>query len=173
MLWLKLIRKLIKTLNSDGSPGQVALGIALGAAWGLTPLFNLHNLLLLAAVMLFNVSFPAAMLGWMLFAPAGFVLDPLFDAIGRFLLVNSEGLRPFWTAWTNAPVLPWARFNNTVVLGSFVGWLLLVVPTYLAARLGVERYRDTVYRRIIGSRAYRWFRASRIYDIYRLFQVDS
>jgi uncharacterized protein (DUF2062 family) len=34
---LKLIQSIIKTLHSDGTPGQVAAGMALGAALGLTP----------------------------------------------------------------------------------------------------------------------------------------
>jgi len=46
MLFLKFIQQLIGTLNSDGTPRQVAAGIALGAVFGLTPLINLHNLLL-------------------------------------------------------------------------------------------------------------------------------
>jgi uncharacterized protein (DUF2062 family) len=46
MLLLKLLQSLVKALNSDGTPGQVAAGIALGAVFGLTPLMNLHNLVL-------------------------------------------------------------------------------------------------------------------------------
>ena len=34
---LKLIQSLIKTLHSAGTPGQVAAGMALGSALGLTP----------------------------------------------------------------------------------------------------------------------------------------
>src|SRR6266540_3184311 len=43
MLVLKLIQSLIATLHSEGTPGQVAAGIALGSILGLTPLMNLHN----------------------------------------------------------------------------------------------------------------------------------
>ena len=39
---LKLIQSIIKTLHSEGTPGQVAAGMALGAALGLTPLMNVH-----------------------------------------------------------------------------------------------------------------------------------
>ena len=45
---LKLLQSIIKTLHSEGTPGQVAAGIALGSALGLTPLMNLHNLLVFA-----------------------------------------------------------------------------------------------------------------------------
>lgn len=43
---LKLIQSIIKTLHSAGTPGQVAAGMALGSALGLTPLVNLHDLVI-------------------------------------------------------------------------------------------------------------------------------
>ena len=86
MLLIRIIQKLVRTLNSDGTPGQVALGIALGSAFGLTPIGNLHNLLILAVVFIFNVSFPAAMLGWIFFAPVGFLLDPVFNGCTGILI---------------------------------------------------------------------------------------
>ena len=77
-LILKLLQKLVSTLNSDGTPGQVGAGMAIGAVFGLTPLLNLHNLIVLALAMVFRVSFPAVTLGWFVAVPLGFALDPLF-----------------------------------------------------------------------------------------------
>src|SRR5919205_2786152 len=102
---LKLIQSIIKTLHSAGPPGQVAAGMALGSALGLTPLMNLHNLLIFSLLVLLNVSFGGGMLGWMLFVPIGFLLDPLFNAIGLELL-TAPSLRSLWTGWTNTPILP-------------------------------------------------------------------
>ena len=90
---IKLIQSLIKTLHSAGTPGQVAAGMALGSALGLTPLLNLHNLLVFSLLVLLNVSFGGGMLGWMLFVPIGFLLDPVFDKIGLSLL-TAPSLRP-------------------------------------------------------------------------------
>src|SRR6266850_2975239 len=139
---LKLIQSIIKTLHSDGTPGQVGAGIALGAALGLTPLMNVHNLIVFSLIVVLNVSFGGGMLGWVLFVPIGFLLDPLFDKIGLSLLTASS-LRPLWTDWTNTPILPFTNFNNTVVLGSFVSWVVLAIPIFFAARYGVARYRAT------------------------------
>ena len=50
MLLLKLLQSLVKALHSDGTPGQLAAGLALGSILGLTPLLNLHNLSLNALV---------------------------------------------------------------------------------------------------------------------------
>ncbi len=166
---LKLIQSIIKTLHSAGTPGQVAAGMALGSALGLTPLMNVHNLVVFSLLVLLNVSFGGGMLGWMLFVPIGFLLDPLFHSIGLRLL-EAPSLRPLWTSWTNTPVLPYTNFNNTVVLGSFVGWVLLAVPIFFAARYGVARYRATVGERVRQSRLYKAVTASQVYNIYRLFR---
>lgn len=166
---LKLIQSIIKTLHSEGTPGQVAAGIALGSVLGLTPLMNLHNLLIFSLIVILNVSFGGAMLGWALFVPLGFILDPLFHRIGLALL-ESPGLRPLWTAWYNTPLLPYTNFNNTVVLGSVVGWLVLAVPIFFAARYGVAKYRATIGERVRQSKFYKAVTASQVYNWYRLFR---
>lgn len=166
---IKLIQSLIKALHSDGTPGQVAAGMALGAALGLTPLMNVHNLLIFALIVILNVSFGGGMLGWALFVPVGFLLDPLFHAIGLQLL-EAPGLRPLWTAWYNTPLVPYTNFNNSVVLGSVVGWAVLAVPIFFAARYGVARYRATIGERVRRSRFYQAVTASKIYNVYQLFR---
>jgi uncharacterized protein (TIGR03546 family) len=166
---LKLIQSIIKTLHSDGTPGQVAVGIALGSVLGLTPLLNLHNLLIFSLIVVLNVSFGGAMLGWALFVPLGFILDPVFHRIGLGLL-QTPGLRPLWTAWYNTPLVPYTNFNNTVVLGSVVGWLVLAVPIFFAARYGVARYRATIGERVRQSKWYKAVTASQLYNWYRLFR---
>ena len=81
MLLLKLIQSLVKTLHSEGTPGQVAAGLALGSILGLTPLLSLHNAVVVGLIVLLNVSIPGAMLGWALFTPIGFLLDRLMGMV--------------------------------------------------------------------------------------------
>ena len=170
-LLLKLIQKLVMALNSDGTPGQVGAGIALGTVFGLTPLVNLHNLVVLAIVLLVRVSFPAVMLGWIASIPLGFALDPLFDALGQQLL-DVLVLQPVWTSVTNAPVLALANLNNSVVLGSLVVWSVAAYPLYRLARWGVRRYRDTIYVRIQRMRIFKVVRASKVYNFYCLLRPE-
>ena len=170
-LLLRLVQKLIATLNSDGTPAQVGAGIAVGTVFGLTPLLNLHNLVILAAVLLFRVSLPAVTLGWMVSVPLGFVLDPVFDALGERLLATLA-LVPMWRTVTNAPVLALFNLNNTVLLGSLVAWAIAAVPLYFLARWGVARYRATIYARLQRMRVYRAVRASKVYNVYRLFRPE-
>jgi uncharacterized protein (TIGR03546 family) len=169
LVLLKLIQSLIKTLHSAGTPGQVAAGMALGSALGLTPIFSLHNLVIFSFLVLLNVSFGGGMLGWALFVPIGFLLDPVFDKIGLSLL-TAPSLRPLWTDWTNTPVLPFTNFNNTIVLGSFVSWVVLAIPIFFAARYGVARYRATVGERVRQSRFYKAITASQVYNVYKMFR---
>ncbi len=172
LMLLRLLQQLVKTLNSEGTPGQIAAGMALGAVLGLTPLVNLHNLVMLGVIMVFNVSFPGAMLGWALAIPVGFALDPVFDWLGRLLLLDTPALTPLWTELANVPVVPLTNFTNTIVLGSFVAWVVLAVPIYFLARWGVARYRVTIYQRLQKSRVFQAVTASKLYNVYRLFRPD-
>ena len=166
---LKLLQSIIKTLHSEGTPGQVAAGIALGAALGLTPLMNVHNLIVFSLIVLLNVSFGGGMLGWALFVPVGFLLDPVFDRIGASLL-QAPSLRALWSAWYNTPLVPYTNFNNTIVLGSVVAWLALAIPIFFAARYGVARYRATIGARVQRSKLYKAITASQVYNWYKLFR---
>lgn len=167
---LKLLQSLVKALNSEGTPTQVAAGFALGAALGLTPLLSLHNLVFVAIIALFQVTVPGAILGWIVMTPIGFLLDPAFDAIGRVLLLDAGQLTPLWTTISNTPILSFANLNNTIVLGSLVGWCVLAVPVFLLARVGVGQYRRHVYPKIAKWKFFRALQASKVYNLYRLFR---
>ena len=166
---LKLIQSLFGALHSEGTPGQLAAGIALGSIMGLTPLVNIHNAIVFALIVLLNVSFAGGLLGWALFVPVGFLLDPLFDWIGHQLLF-AESLRGMWTSLYNTPVAPLTNFNNTVVLGSLVFAIAFFIPLFLWTRWAVTRYRATVGARVRQSRWYRAVTASKLYNVYRLFR---
>ena len=167
---LKLLQSLVKTLHSEGTPTQIGLGVALGAALGLTPIANAHNLLVLLLLAVLNVSFGAGMLAWAVFVPVGFMLDPVFNRVGHWLLIDATSMRALWTTWDNTPVLALTNFNNTVVLGSIIVWLLLFVPIWLASQYAVVRYRATIGERFQQSHLYKAFLASQLYNVYRWFR---
>lgn len=171
MLFLKLLKSLVSALNSEGTPFQVAAGIAMGACLGLTPIGNLHNVVVVLLAMILNVSLAGFSLGWALFVPVGFALDPLFDRVGNALLGNPS-LAPLWTSLTNAPVMPFTNFNNTVVLGSFVCWLVAFVPLLLLSRWGVAKYRATIYERLKKTRFFQALNASSAFQVYRWFRPE-
>jgi uncharacterized protein (TIGR03546 family) len=167
---LKFLQSLAKTLHSEGTPTQIGLGVALGAALGLTPIANAHNLVVLLLLAVLNVSFGAGMLAWGIFVPVGFMLDPLFDRVGHWLLIDASSLRPLWAVWDNTPVLALSNFNNTVVLGSVVVWLVLFVPICFATHFAVVRYRAALGERVRQSHFYKVLSASQFYNVYRWFR---
>ena len=127
--------------------------------------------MILALLLLLNVSFGAGMLAWALFVPLGFALDPVFDRVGHALL-TSRALVPLWTSWFNAPLVPYTNFNNTVVLGSVAGWLALFVPVFFLAKWSIIRYRATYGERVRRSKFYRAVTASQAYNVYRWFRPE-
>jgi uncharacterized protein (TIGR03546 family) len=168
---LKFLHSLAKTLHSEGTPGQIAGGIALGAALGLTPLMNLHNAIVVVLLCVINVSFASGLLGMALFAPLGFMLDPIFDRVGHWILTDVTSLRPFF-AWIDAqPVIAYSNLTNTVVLGSLVSWLVLFVPIYIAARIGVIKYRESLGDWFMKTRLYHALGATKILDVYSWFRT--
>lgn len=167
---LKFIQSLASTLHSEGTPWQIAFGAALGAALGLTPLTNVHNLVVLALLCVLDVSFGAGMLAWAIFTPAGFALDPVFDRIGRALLLESPTLQPLWTRLDGMALMPFTNFSNTVVLGSVVAWLALFPVIAVGSYIAVVRYRAVLAPKVEGSRVYQMIKASKLYNVYSWFR---
>ena len=168
---LKFLHSLARTLHSEGTPSQIAGGIALGAALGLTPLMSIHNALVLVLLCVINVSFGAGLLGMAVFAPVGFLLDPLFDRLGHWLLRDVSWLRPFWTWLDGQPVLAFSNLTNTVVLGSVVGWLILFLPIFIATRVAVVRYRVSLGEWFMKTRIYQALGATKVFDVYNWFRL--
>ena len=174
MYWIiKFIQSLVKALNSEGTPGQVAAGISIGGCLGLTPLISLHNLLVVGAILFFRVSVPGATLGWLIFTPVGFALDPLFDSIGTTLIADTSALQGLWIWLYNTPVIALGNPTNTIVVGSLVVWAVAALPIFYAARWGVGRYRATIYERYKDAKAFKALRASKVYSAYRLFRPGA
>ena len=169
MLILKFLQQLLRALNSDGTPGQVGMGMAIGLAFGLTPLASLHNLVVLAVAMLTTVSFPGVMVGWAIAVPFGFLLDPLFDRVGMALL-TSEALAPFFTWVVNTPVVALSRLNNSIVVGSLVVWIVLLVPSFFIFRLLVARYREHIYAHVQKWRIVLLLKSSKLWSAYEMFR---
>ena len=87
---ISFIRKLFKNLKSDLTPGQLAVGAALGALAGLTP-FGLHLLLLFTIALLVNCSMAAFLLVMAAFKPLGLMFGATQFAVGQSLLGDGSG----------------------------------------------------------------------------------
>ena len=166
MMVLKILGKLIKILRSNASPGQIAWGFALGTFLGFTPLMSLHNLGIVFLIFIMNVNISAALFGWLLCGLLAFFLDPFFHTIGFGVLVQIGFLKPFWTAFYNAPIAPLTRFNNTVVMGSFVFSLIAFVPGYFLFRKFVVVYRTSWNEKLQKMKFFQIFKGSKFVQLY-------
>ena len=137
------------TESRDYSVDQMAVGLTLGVALGLTPLVSLHNLVFLAAPIVLRLSLSTFLMAWICSIPVGFLLDPVFHRLGSALL-SSESLTPLWIQAANAPLVPLTGFNNTVTLGSLVFWFAAAVPLFLLGRRGIATYRSSLERLLAG-----------------------
>lgn len=137
------ITKLIKAFNSDVAPEQISLGIAFAMIVGFTPLWSLHNLLVLLLVMVLRVNGAAFMAGFALFSLVGYLLDPLFHRLGYFLL-KLDALNGLWVMLYNSTLWRIENFNNTIVMGSLVFSMVFFVPVYLGSIWLINNYRDHI-----------------------------
>ena len=131
MFWLTIVRDFFKILRDVQTPSRIASGFALGSVLGLSPMLTLQGFLVLLILLIIDVNLSAALLSLTLFSLIAFLLDPLFHWLGYQILVNADALRGTWTWMYNAPLAPLTRFNNTVVMGSFVAALVLFIPVFV------------------------------------------
>jgi len=167
MFIVKLLGKLLKALSSGESPRQIAGGFILGMILGLTPFWSLHNLVVILLVIILSVNISMAIFSWLIFSAFAYLLDPLFHSLGYWLLVDVTALRGLWTAMYNIPVVPLTRFNNTVVLGSFVSSLVLLVPMFFVVKRGVVLYREKIHDRVQKLKIVKIVKSSGIYSLYK------
>lgn len=156
MFWLQIVSNFFKILRAGQTPRQIAGGFMLGSLAGFSPILTLQGLGVWLIILALDVNLSAAFLAFTLAALIAYLLDPLFHELGYFLLVNLDALRPLWTSLYNAPLAPLTRFNNTLVLGSFVGALVMSPAVYF----GMKRF-VVAYRTHLGSRIEKW----KIYQI--------
>ncbi|MBN2407760.1 MAG: TIGR03546 family protein [Elusimicrobia bacterium] len=169
MIWIKLIKKLFKALNADASPAEIAAGVILGSVIGLTPAFALHNLLVVALIIVLRVNVSAAVFSSLLFSAVGAGIDPVSHIVGKKLLL-APGLNGFWTSLYNVPVAPLLAFNNTVVLGSLVLSLVLMIPLFLFTKRFVIVYRERLQEKVQKFKLVKLLKASRLYKLYERFK---
>ncbi len=154
MFWLKFITNFIKILREGQTPKQIAGGFALGAILGLSPHMTLQNLIIWAILLVLDVNLSAATVAITTFALIAYIFDPLFHRLGYFILTDIDSLRPFWTSLYNAPLAPLTKFNNTVVMGSFFGAIILFLPVYIGMKQFVVAYRTHLHTKIERLKIY-------------------
>jgi uncharacterized protein (TIGR03546 family) len=164
-LILKQLFGFIKLLNSDTGTNQIAAGIACGFILGMTPSLSLHSLLLFICMLIFRVQIGAAFLAAFFFKFVAYLLDPVFHQVGSMVL-EMESLRAIFITLYNMPIIPFTRFNNTLVMGSGVVSIMLFPVVFILGRMLVVKYRKAVVDRFKETKIWKWIQATSLYKWY-------
>jgi uncharacterized protein (TIGR03546 family) len=166
MFGIEILAKLIKILRSAASPNQIAAGFIFGVIIGLTPLWTLHNFILIFLLIILNINIASAIFSWIIFSGIGYLLDPLFHNLGFFILVDLSFLKDLWTTLYNVPVIALSKYNNTVVMGSLVVSLVLCLPIFFLVKKGVIYYRENIDTKMQKWKIVKVVKGSKIYTLY-------
>ena len=165
---LRAIVRLLKALNSESEPGQISLALCFSMIVGFTPFFSLHNFLVFLLVLVLRVNLSTFILGLILFSGVAYLLDPIFHWIGLAVLTIS-GLEGIWTAFYNMTLLRLAKFNNSIVMGSFLFSLVLFAPLYFIVNKIIMQYREHVLAWVQKTRIMQAFKATKLYSIFATY----
>lgn len=163
---MRLLAKLLRALNSETDPAQISLALCFALIMGLTPLFSLHNLVVLFLVLVLRVNLSTVIAATVVFSGVAYLLDPLFHVIGLAAL-TAEGLTGFWTGLYNTTWFRFGHLNNSVVMGSLIASLVLFIPVFFVGNLLIRRYRDHLLAWVNRLKVVQLVKGSRFYQIYR------
>jgi len=127
--WIRPAKLLTRLLTDASSSSQIAWGFALGMLLGMVPKDNLTAVFLSVMLLALNVNLAAGLLGAVFFSAVGPLLDPLTHRLGYWILTYGP-LEPLWTSLSQVPLFAWTRLTNTVVFGSVILGLWLLVPVW-------------------------------------------
>jgi len=167
-LLLKQLYAFIKLLNSDTGTNQIAAGLACGMILGFAPFFSLQTALVLFLVFIFRIQLGAAFLSAFFFKFIAFLFDPATDFLGRKIL-ESAALKPLFTEMYNMPIVPFTRFNNSIVMGSLVFSIIMTPFLFFIFKRLVIQYRQSILERFKQSRLWKSLTATKLYLWYQKY----
>ncbi len=165
---LRALLKLLHVLNSEAEPSQISLALAFALITGCTPLWSLHNLLVLLFVLILRVNLSAFLLGTAVFSGVAYLLDPAFHRLGLAVL-TAQSLEGVWTTLYDSTLWRIERFNNAVVMGSLLISLTLFAPTVLALNWAIRQYRARVLAWVKRLRIVQALTATKFAQMYRSY----
>jgi uncharacterized protein (TIGR03546 family) len=162
---ISTIAKILKVLNSETAPGQISLALCFALIVGLTPLYSLHNLLVLLLILFLRVNLSTFIVGWIFFSGIAYILDPIFHRIGLALLTTAsmEGL---WTSLYNITIFRFLKFNNSIVMGSVLFSLVFFLPVYFLSNILINKYRDNILAWVRKTRLMQLLKGSKLFQAY-------
>jgi len=166
---LKQLFALFNLLNSDDGEKQIAFGLVLGLILGFSPFFSVQSFFLILCFFVFRIQFGAALVAAFFFKFIAFLIDPLADKMGRFIL-ELEPLRGLFTTMYHMPIVPYTRFNNSIVMGSFFVAIILMIPMYFVFIALIRKYRSAIVEKFKSSKLWKMWKATTVYKLYTQYE---
>lgn len=137
---LKKLIKLLKAFSGNVNPGEIAHAFACGAILGLMPKNNLLWYLVFVFILFVRINKPAYLLMIIIGAAVSPAFDGLFDSVG-YSFLTIPALSGIFGNLLDIPFVAFTKFNNTVVMGSFLCSLIVYIPLYFLARFLIFVWR--------------------------------
>jgi uncharacterized protein (TIGR03546 family) len=153
---LKWVTKFLAGINANTRPGEIAAGMAFGFLIALQPGMTIVRIVVLAFAFMLKINMPALFLSAFLFALASPVLDIPSDLLGGFIL-GLPALEGLFTSMYNMPLVPYTRFNDTLVTGGLVLGVITWLPLFFGFKVLVKMYRNTLREKIVNSNFFKAF----------------
>jgi len=134
---------------------QLALGVAFGLLIGLIPKDSLLPYVIALVALLSRANLLSLGASGLAFSWLSPKLDVVTHQIGRWVL-TFDPLESAWTQLYQLPIVPWTRFENTVVTGSLLMGLILCLPVYLTSVQLFEKFGAPVAKMFMNTRLVSW-----------------
>ena len=122
---------------------------------GMIPKDSLLAFVFFLLLLISNANLITGFLSAVFFSWLSPILDPLSHNVGVTVLTY-EGLQPWFCQLDALPLAAWARIENTVVTGSFIIGILLMLPLYFVSYRVMARYRDALVGWVVNNRVTKW-----------------
>jgi uncharacterized protein (TIGR03546 family) len=152
-------------LHSENGTNQIALGLSLGFILGISPFLSLQTLIVLSILFLFRIQVGAAFLAAFFFKFLAYLLDPVFHSIGSSVL-RLDSLKGVFTYLYNLPIVPYTRFNNSIVMGEMVVGFILIIPMFFLFRFLIVKYHYGFEKYINNLKLVKTIKATKVYGWY-------
>ncbi len=137
---IAFISNLLKSLNANTNPGEIAHGVACGLLLGFLPKDNLLWPLVFIFLFFIRINKPAYLILLAVGSALTASLDPTFDVLGLSFLTWDK-VRSAYVFLLDIPFVAFTKINNSVLIGSLLGGLIAYIPMYAIARVLVYVWR--------------------------------
>jgi uncharacterized protein (TIGR03546 family) len=152
---LRPLTSLLLAILEEQSTALVAASITYGMILGFVPKDNLLAVALGCMLLAWRFNLTVGTTSAAIFSGIAAMFDAVAEPLGRAVLTHPQ-LVDLWTWLYQVPLMPWTRFNNTVVMGSLLLALGLATPTYLTVHYFLARFRPVVKQWIADNGWRQW-----------------